>query len=589
MPTGTGIRSVMVEFHRFGEAGAVLERGKRYIRTTGFDEPAREISVGLDHYGFLRNLNKLRYGGGASSEDVDAAVNTLTEESARMLCDLPACEEDETIQFDLVTGAAELWAFPFEVFAPPERRVVLTRRIRGQFGAHASWPAVPRVLFVHGGEGGDLPASLIADHVTALRDALRPWSGGAEPDDKLLVVRELYSLADLVDAASGAFTHIHLLAHGEGIPDPEVPQHVEWGLHLGAETVHPRDVASALAPRHGLPVAITVAACDSGNQADPAIPSYSLAQELHRRGIPVVVASQLPLTMPGSVLLARHFYEPLLRGDDVRNALHEARHRLHDERATTHHDWLSTVAYVRLPENYDEHLSEVGLKAELQMLRAAQRRADQVIKENRREELKAVEQLVDDRIASLEERLRDLAGDAGGLRRHECQGLLASAHKRRAELLFLSGADREAQRQELQSALKEYRVVFRTNVQMHWQGVQQLALEAVLHGRFDPIDYTTVLRGAELAVERSASEYWALGTLAELHLLAELAGRPNARAAAEEAVREFRRRAAGKEDDIDSTRRQFLRYVQWWTKENGFMTDLQDDAAALVALLSGRS
>jgi hypothetical protein len=45
--------------------------------------------------------------------------------------------------------------------------------------------------------------------------------------------------------------------------------------------------------------------------------------ELHRLGIPVLLASQLPFTMAGSVVMAREFYRYLLEGDDVRRALHD--------------------------------------------------------------------------------------------------------------------------------------------------------------------------------------------------------------------------------------------------------------------------
>ena len=106
--------------------------------------------------------------------------------------------------------------------------------------------------------------------------------------------------------------------------------------------------------------------------------NYSLAQELHRLGVPVVVASQLPLTMAGSVVMARVFYRYLLEGDDVRRALHAARVALRDD-ANAGHDWLSLVGYVRLPpEGYARHLAEFGLRAELGMLDAQQKRADRL-------------------------------------------------------------------------------------------------------------------------------------------------------------------------------------------------------------------
>jgi hypothetical protein len=90
-------------------------------------------------------------------------------------------------QIDLVTNAAELWAFPFEAcysanaswLASADRGVVLTRRIRGGFSDDTlPWPDQPRVLFAHAPADRDLQKSLIDEHEKALRAALEPWSRG---------------------------------------------------------------------------------------------------------------------------------------------------------------------------------------------------------------------------------------------------------------------------------------------------------------------------------------------------------------------------------------------------------------------------
>lgn len=582
-----GVKSVMVEFNRFGEEGDILQKGTSYIRTTGDDKPACEIKVGLGYREFVRHFYALRYPKGVKAEDVDAALKTLEIEAGNMLGELPV-DAEETVQIDLVASAAELWAFPFEAYSRTKRGVVLTRRIRGNFGEHATWPPVPKILFVHAAVGADLKRELVDEHVAALKQALHPWTGGADPTNKVLFVRELYSLPNLEKARSEAtFTHIHLLAHGIPVDALDGPPLKDWGLRLGppgTKGTHPKMIADALARRDGvpLPVAVTVASCDSANQSDSAAASWSLAQELHRLGIPVVVASQLPLTTHGSVLLTKHFYEPLLRGEDVRNALDDVRSALHDDKDAAH-DWLSVVAYVRLPETYDDHLDKVALKMELAMLRAAQRRADEVIKQNNLAALKDVEQRVRDRIASLEIRLRDLQDEKDRL---ECQGLLASAHKRLAELLFLAGRDPAEQRQALETSLKHYSDAFQSNLNMHWQGVQKLSLQAVLHGAFDdPLDYAIVMRGARASLKNDEKDYWPLGTIAELHLLAAFAGQPVDLDQARAAIERFKELADGKDDDIDSTRRQIVRYVGWWTPRNGFKTDLAEHASALAALL----
>lgn len=606
----THVRPVMVEFQRFGGQSGLIRSGERYLRTAGWDEPGCEIEMQLDHDQFLEHLHSLRYTEASTPEDVEQALAALSGFAAKLLPEPAPASPDETIQVDLVTAAAELWAFPFEAscrngvptFANGERRVVLTRRIRGEFAEHAtSWPARPRVLFAHAPSARDLEPELIASHAAALSDALRAWTTGSLSD--VLTVVTVYGVSDIVRArAAQPFTHIHILAHGQDIPDPKLPQRSRWGLRLGMPGVEadgPETLAGALAPQGGLPMVVTVSACDSGNQANPTIPTRSLAQELHLRGVPVVVASQLPLTKPGSTLVARHFYGPLLQGDDVRNALHEVRLRLHQSREARH-DWLSLVSYVRLPEGYADHLKEVRLRMALAMLEAAAARAETLGHDDGDTgELQEVEQRVRDRIAALEVWLKDLTCDEGGLRQ-ECEGLLASAHKRLAELLFRLAARggpealalRQVSRQALDTALGHYRAAFHSRLDRHWQGAQQLALQAALHGRIAADDWTTVLRVAEIKLELDpdGKEYWALGTIAEVHLLAPFAGRPRDLEPARKALRLFKERAPRDDDfPMRSTRRQIARYVKWWTKESGFFPgdgDVREDAEELLELLN---
>jgi hypothetical protein len=126
---------------------------------------------------------------------------------------------------------------------------------------------------------------------------------------------------------------------------------------------------------------------------------------------------------------------------------------------------------------------------------------------------------------------------------------------------------------------------------MHWQGVQQLSLEAVLRGCFEnAADWTTVLRGAELTRERNSRDFWALGTIAELQLLAPLAGRPSNLPAAREALvamKSLAEKEPGEKEAfaIQTTRRQIGRYIQWWTKANGFFANQPDVTEAAQDLL----
>jgi hypothetical protein len=607
----------MVEFHRFGRPQMILLPENRYIRTSGWDRVAQELSPSLDQEALLLDLNALRYDGAAAAGEAQDARTRLADEAARFL-DAIDPADGALRQVDLVTNAAELWAFPFEAcfarrpewLTAPDRGVVLTRRIRGDFSDRAgAWPAVPRVLFVHAPVTRDLEAPLVEAHLRAVTDALAPWmTGNRKKDDALLAVREVTSASHLArwrDELKPAF--VHLLAHGAQAPrNPRLPQREVWGVRLGYEGepgTPPVEIAEALRPTDGFPLVVTLAACDSANQASPAFAVQSVAQELHRCGVPVVIGSQLPLTKPGSQTLARAFYRRLLQGDDVRVALHAARVALHEDVAAGH-DWLSLVGYVRLPpEEYGAHLEEVGLRMELRMLDAAQQRADPLIAGGGPPaEFAAIEALVQQRLASLRDRRRRLQNTAMLL--EECSGLEASACKRLAELRFVRGlhydagraGDWQASRDALNESHAAYRTAYEANLHSHWLGVQQLALEAVLTGSVArPADWPMVERAAQIAGDAAArkgkEDYWSCGTLMELALIGPRAarGRDLERAKAEAARMVERARKAGDEFAVASTRRQVERYVRWWIKDHGFFSaagDLSADARELLGILS---
>jgi CHAT domain len=603
----------LVEFHRFGGPHTVfLSPDNAYIRAAGWDEPVAVVRPALDQEGFLRLLNQLRY---SHSDGQDPSAARI-ELGAQAIAFLPAAVlVGDLVQLDLVTNAAELWAFPFEAcyaarqewLTDAARGVVLTRRIRSGFSDEVlPWPERPRVLFAHAPTAPDLEAELVAAHAVALKSALSPWAAGPGTESQLLAVSEVCSVDELI-AARNAFkpSYVHLLAHGAPTrPDPLLPDRTVWGLRFGypgEAGVPPAAIAEALAPTDGVPLVVTVAACDSANQAQILYSSCSVVQELHRLGVPVVVGSQLPLTKAGSVTLARKFYEHLLRGDDVRLALQAARVALHQS-SDAGADWLGLVSYVRIPpEGYAQHLVAFGLRAELRMLDAAQKRADALsVKGGSKAEFDEVETLIRARIASLDDRRQKL--DPG--RRElldECRGLLASAYKRLAELLFVRSrtpseqrqADLRASRQALAESLACYRSAYRASLQSHWVGIQQLALEAALTGKVSkPADWSLVLRVAEFERDRNEGDYWACGTIAEAHLLAPLAGAPAEIDAAGAALALLRHRADKDSEKgsfaIESTRRQLRRYVSWWTNANGFFPggpDLATDAEQLAELL----
>lgn len=618
---GITVTCQMVEFHRFGRSvGRPLSPDSRFIRTTGWDGFAEEVSPSMDHEDFLRAMQQLRYVG-SSERRVETSRQHLAAEARRFLpvvCPRPG----ELLQVDVVTNAAELWAIPFEAcfdgtswLEDGGKGVVVTRRIRGEFSSQRTlWPTTPKILFAHAPAADDLDPCLIAEHASVLRAALIPWAG-PRPDEKHLVIRTIDSVAALEDAARDVrATFVHILAHGaRAHPDPDLPQKEQWGLRLGPPNeagALPNDIAAALTAGP-LPYVVTVAACDSGNQVDPVFAPASVVQELHRRGVPVVVGSQLPLTKAGSSVLAGAFYEPLCCGQDVRVALHAARVAL--KRASdTGHDWLSLVGYVRLPpEGYGDHLIEVALRAELGMLRGLQARIDETLRDPAASESQfdGLEALVRARRRSLQQR-RDQLGNRKDLL-DESRGLEASACKRLAEFLFHRGqrfaTDREARWQASRAALDEsrslYSEAYAANLHNHWLGVQELSLEAALNGRVSrEADLAMVRRAAELARDARVPEgwdadYWSSGTLIELALLDSMTGNGKLDEASQACTVFLDRvRAALLRDRksalfaLDSTCRQLRRYVDWWTTAHGFFPtrgDLSDRALVLLQPLEG--
>jgi hypothetical protein len=615
MGDGLRVSCETIEFHRSGdETGFFLSPSHEYSRFVGSESRVTTVRSEISHKDFQKLLSALRYTRIGTPDAVQAARERLASQAIAFMA-APPFEGGRLHQIDLVTQAAELWAYPFEAaydanekwLADAADGVVITRRVRMNLSeSMPTWPIRPRVLFAHAACAADLERALIEEHRKALETALEPWVGRAGDYRDLLCVKEVASFPELAEArAAFAPTYVHLLAHGAlAVPDAELEDERIWGLRLGypgEPGVRPADIAAALCANEAAPLVVTLAACDAANQTQFWYAEHSVVHELHCRGIPVVIGSQLPLTKAGSVELASAFYARLLCGRDVREALHAARVALRSK-PDAGHDWLSLVGYVRLPsEGYARYLMEVGLEAELGMLRAAQQRAD-VLSASGTDpaEFAAVDALVCNRRDSLADRRPTLDSFRRDLL-DECDGLLASACKRRAELLFRrtqriggeqSEGDLRTSREELAQSLARYRSVYDDNAQSHWHGMQQLALEAVLEGAFSrAADWDSVRVVAERARDRNPKDYWCGGTLAEIWLLAPIAGRPRDLEAAREAFELLRTRAPAGEKRafaIESTRRQLGRYVDWWTTANGFFPgrgDLREDAQQLLALL----
>lgn len=615
------MRSQLIEYLRFDDLQTgMLRKGDRYLLVRG-DEPVRDIPIPVDHIDFLRRLKKLRYGVDRDErrEAIDQLAGYVTEVLGTQ--DAPS----EPMQIDLVANAAELSALPFEmavdadgrpVFATSDPPLVLTRRIR-QRGRPTppAWATEPRILFVWAsptGAGARVPFS---DHRDALRAALDPW---VEPlhiaaqqrsfpnDKKVLTELRQASLKAIREAGIQAaedgkpYTHLHILAHGCAIGD-EYDERFGLALHTtdgeGIDVISPEELCEAIEPFADRLGMVTLAVCDGGNEANSIAGGASVAHVLHRSGIEVVVASQFPLTFDGSTLFTGTFYKEVLSGEDVRLTLHKVRSQLYEKGGDVGHDWASLVAYVQLAPDYAERLLGVQLRAELASLKTAQRWFEDLQKQDS-QDLAAYDRVgahLQERIANLQRLLEDHAGihDVGS--REEHLGLLGSAEKRLAELYFtrarLDGDPvkwKNQSREALERSRSWYWRSCRRNLSHHWTGVQYLSLEAVLTGEIDAGMWHAFRKASDIESHEQPDDPWPCGSLAELYLLAPLAGLYDRLDAAKAELAQLVQRARALKDTFptEATKRQLHRYVNWWTRDEGYFDgqrDLADDAQELLA------
>ena len=639
------MRSIKMDFVRAGGDTSVLTAGTQYHVVIASSKH-RQFLMPLDEEHFLDALATLRYHAAFTDTEQRQGLDSLAEAVTAILDPTGTDADVDGLQLDLVTNARELWALPFEaaraadgqpLFARRKPAIVLTRRAAQPFVERQSrWPARARVLFAWASPGWASASTVpAAAHKQALLRALQPW---VEPLAGLpvLVGREESVLTTIKDATLPAieqacrkaeadgrpYTHVHLLAHGVAIETPGRAYRTRYGVALNADdnkATAPEAIVAALrpprpagVPESDLPVVVTLAICDAGNAANTIIQSGGLAQELHRAGVPIVLASQLPLTFDGSEIATREFYQGWLAGRDVRDVLHSTRVALY-ESPKAGHDWVSLVAYVRLQEGYADYVFSVRLAGELAALETASKYANTLLEQNITEPAQ-VDQ-VSDRLQQCAKRLEaSLAElDAGALRTRndivqENAGLLGSALKRSAELLAwraaASPADRDRWLDESRTAAAKardaYRAGFLRNTSHHWTGVQYLALDAALTGRISKIAHWYTNNVAATAERddpacNAETRAWALGSIAELGLLATLdprltldEGEPGLSVTRlVDHVRAFPDTFPD-QFPIISTRRQLERYVDWWTKANGFFAGTEADLSREAKDLIGR-
>jgi len=615
------IRTVTVEFLRAGPPhNQLLSPLTQYLAVCG-DAGAGVVTVPYEHAAFERRLKELRYETGDAGDRL-AMLHEIGVDMGKVLGSVPGLpgaltgdpnKSTTIVHLRLTLSASELAHLPFELAKAPvgpgataeswlaiqtRPPVCVTRNIRTVSAEGVVWPSKPRILFI----SSDPDRVPFKEHRDALLTAIDPFRYPGElksKDDRRQQIGELLTILEdptleevLRECHQTKYTHVHIVAHGDqyrSSPD-------SYGLVLRGQYDAEPDVVSGERFCSALtsvgrdsihrPTVVTVASCDSGNIGTVSIPGASFAHALHQAGIPLVVASQFPLSKEGSVPLAETIYQGLLWGEHPLLLLQRLRAELHARYTSTWHDWASLVVYEALPLKLGDQLYFLRYHQSRRALDAALEQIDLAVLGKSDQSLVKLNDAVELAVRQL-----PLEGQYAV----ECLGLRASANKRLAQAAFaLSGRSSQGaggwdQLDLLEQAWGDYNEAVRrllvkegsegTTVQrvatLHWVLVQAVCLNAVLGRKPDEGRWETAKFSADLYCAHNSPEEraYAFASLAELYLL-RLAGascaekqkeiKASALSYAEQLVGMYPFRS---EFPVTSTLRQFQRYVEWWGTE----------------------
>jgi hypothetical protein len=375
-----------------------------YLALCGEAAP-HNVRLPFEHRALTDRLRVLRYvlGKGPDPQALrQAELERLGRELGTLFGSVPAFGAEISsidvpahggvVHFRLVLAGNELSLVPWEIvhvpvglrgaglplLLQPRVPVSMTREVRGASRRQFAWDRVPRILFA-AADAADFPPNTIEAHLLALRRAYEPWAyagweqnPGAIASASMIDVIEHASIEDIhARCLDVDFTHIHILAHGAPV-DPTTDARFGLYLHAPADPAHRvvvsgEQLAQALLPSRSRssasdPILVSLATCDSGNQAEVVNAGGSVAHQLHQMGVPWVIASQFPLTVVGSVVLVEDLYGELLQGTDPRIALHRVRQHL-AARFGDRHDWATLVAYASFPPDFDAQIDRFRKRA----------------------------------------------------------------------------------------------------------------------------------------------------------------------------------------------------------------------------------
>ncbi|MDW3223920.1 MAG: CHAT domain-containing protein [Paracoccaceae bacterium] len=661
------MRTITLELLRHGPANNQLLSPLTQYLALCENHGAVTVQVPFEHNQFLHRLSALSYRYGADPRSF------YLHDTARVLSDLlsniPGLTaeinrdtgiKDRFTHLRLIVSSSELALLPFELALSPngfpgagqsallqsQTPICITREIRRVPELNDGTPRSPKILFVAAAPPGQQEIPLQA-HLLALRGALDPWvrqtDTNRDLDNHIVLLPQ--ATAPQVEAACAAhdFTHIHILAHGiqyqEGYD-------VRFGLALHhprnpdgpAEVVSGARLATILRPTQqpdvtdlSRPSVVTLASCNSGAQGSVGGAGASIAHALHDAGIPIVVASQFPLSFEGSVRMVETLYHGFLWGEDPRALLIDLRRKLHSQ-FPQNHDWASLTAYASLPTTLAQDLATLKLAQASRSIEVAMALADKLTGGIYAATLQISNPDITDNGPSKEDAMRriefakaKLASllDSTSAPSAQIYGLLASTEKRQAELVaakivletstnvyelasgeHLQGKDRTVGL--LRTSRDNYLRAYQIDRANSWGMVQHLSLVVILsrlsykdtdEARLYDYKETDLWQLAYAISHRDRNSSddqkfaCAMANLIELYLLSLAMGNWDGKPTPSDAKKEALSCAHGLVNRIGahkftiySTRRQMARYAEWYPKiaELGIVEDV---AEALVRAL----
>lgn len=403
------ITKVTLEILRHGPAhNQPLSPLTNYLALCG-NHGATSINVPFEHRQFESQLRPLLYTAKDDDRqqqlvDTGSTMRDILQRIPGLIASLAEAaggggadpDSRPPVHLELILSASELSLLPFELAATPagcpgtgaplitqlQMPLCITRRVRQQKVPATKWNRVPRVLFAAASPTATVP---LEEHCEAFIMAINGWIDWSQVErgNVVQMYREYLTVlpqaslqgikAELARALGSPqerpYTHVHILAHGVSYTDAgesryglafHHPQDARQSI-----TVSGAELAAALfaAATNGTkmfscPTVVTLASCQGAAQGGVLGTGASIAHTLHETGVPLVVASQFPLTFPGSIEMVRSLYHGFFRGHDPRMLLKELRQSLLIT-PETGHDWASLVAYASFDSAMESELAEL--------------------------------------------------------------------------------------------------------------------------------------------------------------------------------------------------------------------------------------